>query len=158
MQDHHHNHVQPCVNLLLRFCFSIIHWKRVWLVFTRHILSEGRDRGIICVWGLIGRHTMSETGSPSLLQELYGPSTLFSIAPSPSLFQRTRFLISFIIMGVIFWHPPVALLSRDEANCENRHGNLLCEWKLRNALKSFTVHGWQKFMSILFCALTLPVY
>lgn len=148
MQDHHHNHVQPCVNLLLRFCFSIIHWKRVWLVSTWHILSEGRDRGIIdhftgCLRPGALRYCTSCMDHPPF----------FSIAPSPSLFQRTRFLISFIIMGVIFWHPPVALLSRDEA-----HGNLLCEWNLRNALKSFTVHGWQKFMSILFCALTLPVY
>lgn len=124
------------VNLLLSFCFSIIHWKRVWLVYTWHILNAGWDPGEVDHLSRVWSDVQTETGSPSLLHELYGPSALFSIVPSTSLSQRTGFLISFVLMGVIFWHPPpVALLSRDEAHGENRHGNLLCEWKLRNALK-----------------------
>lgn len=58
---HHHHHVQPCVNLLLRFCFSIIHWKRVWLLYTAYPEREdgsgndgsGNNRWFIC------RHRMS---------------------------------------------------------------------------------------------------
>lgn len=99
--------------------------------------TRGGIRGKLIIYvSRVWSANQTETGSPLLLHELYGPSTLFSIAPSTSLSQRTEFLISFVVMGVIFWHPPpVALLSRDEAHSENRHGNLLCECKLRNALK-----------------------